>query len=252
VSTNAGTPSDTRCPSPADAGRPNSMTRSDTPPPRTLTFVNKRGLHARASARFVQTAEAFDAELTLDLMAYRLAPGHRLRLALSTTYWPFVWPSPRAATLTLLHGALELPLHAGSAGDEWLPPAPEAAAGWKHRVLRQGSAVRRIEQDLLTGMVALVVETDAGEVENLSHGLITGETLRERWSVHPADPARAEAVCEWHQSLTRGAWSVRTRASTRMWVEGSKLVMQARLEAWEGEVQVFARETTERVVRDHV
>jgi len=65
VSTNAGTPSDTDCPAPADAGKPSSMTRSDTPPPRTLTIVNKRGLHARASARFVQTAEAFDAELTI-------------------------------------------------------------------------------------------------------------------------------------------------------------------------------------------
>ena len=41
------------------------MTRSDSPPPRILTIVNKRGLHARASARFVQTAEAFDAELTI-------------------------------------------------------------------------------------------------------------------------------------------------------------------------------------------
>ena len=30
---------------------------------RDLTIVNKRGLHARASARFVQTAERFDAEV---------------------------------------------------------------------------------------------------------------------------------------------------------------------------------------------
>ena len=35
------------------------------PPPRILTIVNKRGLHARASARFVQTAEGFDAEITV-------------------------------------------------------------------------------------------------------------------------------------------------------------------------------------------
>ncbi|MEF2550729.1 HPr family phosphocarrier protein [Aurantimonas sp. A2-1-M11] len=41
------------------------MTSSRTPPPRILTIMNKRGLHARASARFVQTAETFDAELTI-------------------------------------------------------------------------------------------------------------------------------------------------------------------------------------------
>ena len=32
---------------------------------RELLIVNKRGLHARASAKFVQTAEKFDAELTV-------------------------------------------------------------------------------------------------------------------------------------------------------------------------------------------
>ena len=32
---------------------------------RHLPIINKRGLHARASARFVQLAETFDAELTV-------------------------------------------------------------------------------------------------------------------------------------------------------------------------------------------
>ncbi|MBN9583765.1 MAG: serine kinase [Afipia sp. 62-7] len=32
---------------------------------RDLPIINKRGLHARASAKFVQTAEKFDAELTV-------------------------------------------------------------------------------------------------------------------------------------------------------------------------------------------
>jgi phosphocarrier protein len=32
---------------------------------RELPITNKRGLHARASAKFVQTAEKFDAEMTV-------------------------------------------------------------------------------------------------------------------------------------------------------------------------------------------
>jgi phosphocarrier protein len=32
---------------------------------RDLTIINKRGLHARAAARFVQTAERFDATVTV-------------------------------------------------------------------------------------------------------------------------------------------------------------------------------------------
>ncbi|MBB4005274.1 MAG: HPr family phosphocarrier protein [Aurantimonas endophytica] len=56
----SGTNDGSRCGKDAEGpeGRPN-------PDARILTIVNRRGLHARASARFVQTAETFDAELTI-------------------------------------------------------------------------------------------------------------------------------------------------------------------------------------------
>ena len=38
---------------------------SETIDGRTLTIVNQRGLHARASAKFVKLAETFDAEVTV-------------------------------------------------------------------------------------------------------------------------------------------------------------------------------------------
>lgn len=38
---------------------------SDTAICRDLAIVNKRGLHARAAARFVQLAETFDAEISV-------------------------------------------------------------------------------------------------------------------------------------------------------------------------------------------
>ena len=47
-------------------------------------------------------------------------PGHRIGLALSSSYWPIAWPSPELATLTIDTGAtmLTLPVR---------PPRPEDA-----------------------------------------------------------------------------------------------------------------------------
>lgn len=60
---------------------------------RDLTIVNKRGLHARAAARFVQTAERFNAEITvtrdsttvggtsiMGLMMLAASPGSVIRI----------------------------------------------------------------------------------------------------------------------------------------------------------------------------
>ncbi|WP_099867068.1 HPr family phosphocarrier protein [Pararhizobium haloflavum] len=45
------------------------------PTSRKLSIVNKRGLHARASAKFVQTVERFDAEVTVAKDGMRVGGG---------------------------------------------------------------------------------------------------------------------------------------------------------------------------------
>jgi hypothetical protein len=192
-----------------------------------------------------------DITLVLDQMGYRVAPGHKLRLALSTTYWPFVWPSPEAATLAITSASLDLPVHQGTGEAEWTPPPAETAPPWKHRMLRTGSASRRIEADLITGRHALMVEDDQGDPENLTHGLVTGEHTTERWEIG-ADPLSARAEITWEQRLSRGDWTVRTRAETVMTASPGDLRMEASLMAWEGERIVFQRHWDETVERKFV
>ena len=193
--------------------------------------------------------QVVEVSFDLDQMAYRLLPGHRVRLALSNSYWPFVWPSPQAGVLTVTAGRLELPVHHGLAG--WLPPEAEGAPGWRHRVLRKGGASRRIETDLLSGVRTLVIGDDGGEVENLDHGLCTSEVMSERWEIG-AEPLSAKAVHVWDQHLWRGSWRVRTRAAAEMTATATHLRMTARLTAWEGDRVVFERDYDEAVARRFV
>jgi hypothetical protein len=189
--------------------------------------------------------------LALDHMAHRLAPGHRLRLALSTTCWPFLWPSPEAATLRLHAGHLDLPVQTAAAPG-WEPPPPVAAAPWRHRVLAPPAAARRVEHDLIGGGVTLVVEEDAGVTEDLDHGLVAGSAMAERWQIHPGDPLSAQVAIRWTQTLSRGDWSVRTEATTALQATATDLVFRHWLTAWDGETRVFDRDDEQRVPRRFV
>ena len=51
--------------------------------------------------------------------------GHRVRLAVSTAYWPMIWPPPEKATLLIFAGTLDLPLRAPQGADARLEPFPE-------------------------------------------------------------------------------------------------------------------------------
>ena len=61
--------------------------------------------------------------LTLDACGYRLAPGHRLRLALSTAYWPMILPPPIDAPVTIDTASLRLAMPL--LGAHTRPPMPE-------------------------------------------------------------------------------------------------------------------------------
>lgn len=215
-------------------------------------MINLCHRDSRETPSAVPVGQPIDIGLTLDQMAYRLALGHRLRLSLSTTYWPFVWPSPEAATLTLLGGSLDLPIHEGGTQEEWVPPPAEGGPAWKHRVKRPGRAARRVEHDLLSGLVALVVENDEGDIENLDHGLVSGGSMSERWSILPDLPLSARSEIVWTQRISRGEWSVRTEAQTQMWGDENYLHFRAQLQAWEGEALIFDRVTEHKVRRSFV
>ena len=116
---------------------------------------------------------------------------------------------------------------------------------------KAGHAARRVEVDVLTGRRVLVVEDDGGEVENLDHGLVTGESLVERWEIGDT-PGTAKASHVWEQRLSRGDWTVSTRAEAEMTGNATHLRMFATLTAWEGDVVVFQRTYDEEVERRFV
>ena len=202
----------------------------------------------------VPVGQPFEATVVLDQCAHRLAPGHRLRVALSTSYWPFVWPSAVTPCLAVTEGMLSLPVHHGKGtADEcaFAPPVVPYTAPVTQR--QPDRAARRIERDLITGQVTLVVEDHVG-ARLFAHGLSAASGMEERWTIHPADPLCASAEIVWHQALARddlpaGPWRIETEARVRMTATEGDLRMTARLIARESGVEVFRRDWDERIAR---
>ncbi|MEM6371882.1 MAG: CocE/NonD family hydrolase [Pseudomonadota bacterium] len=185
--------------------------------------------------------------LPLDHIAYTVPAGHRLRVSISTAYWPLIWPAPHASTVTLHGGSLSINTLT-EAGD-WTFPQPEAAPPWKTQELRTEAHIRRQETDKVTGIVSLIIEDDFGKVRDLDHGLITGSVARERWDIHPDDPLSARGKCHWKDELERGDISLRTETQCEMWSDATHFHLSASVSAYENGTRIYHRDLSDSIER---
>jgi hypothetical protein len=196
--------------------------------------------------------EAFDVELILDQCAYHLPKGHCLRVSISNSYWPTVWPSPTQTVLSDERGSISIPRRPHSEGAEYKFEEPEAAPPWLAKSLRAGDYSRETYVDEDTGDVITEMFCDFGENEDSDHGLISGGWMREEWTVHPDDPLSANAMQIWEHTGGRKGQMWRTMAVGEMWSDEANFHFSARLTAYENEEVVFERDYEDSIPRDLV
>ena len=196
--------------------------------------------------------EAVTAALKLDQCAYTVPAGHRLRISISNSYWPLLWPSPQATSLNIQEGNLEIPLVNEVAGHTVSFPPPEAAEPWQTETIREGRNSRYQETDLNTGIVHLHIVDDFGKVSDVEHGLINGSIAREHWKIHPNDPLSARGTCHWSDEIERDDIKLRTEASCEMWSDSDHFYLTAKIEAFENERSIYKRDVSDKILRNGI
>ena len=63
------------------------------------------GGHSPKDIQPLKPHEIYHARVKFDSTAYTVAAGHKIRLALSSVHWPYVWPSPHASCLSIQTGS---------------------------------------------------------------------------------------------------------------------------------------------------
>ena len=217
-------------------------------------ILNLAHRDGHAEPKPLEPGKRYRITILLDDIAYAIPPGHRLRLAVSTAYWPMVWPSPEPVTLTLFTAASRLDLPLCPPGSDLAHPfdPPEAAPPLEEDVLRPPGHQRIVERDLASGLTTLHIEDDFGETRNPDHGLAAGAVAREVYRIDPDDPLSARVEIHWTQTLDRDDWRVRTEARSEMWADGERFHIRATLDAFEGETRVFHKDWDESIPRDHL
>lgn len=216
----------------------------------TYGTINLNNRDALDSGQQVNPGEVYGLEIEMDFIAQTIPKGHRMRIALSDSYFPLLWTAPEKAIITLQPSLqlLELPLFTGSAIENPFQPVRMAAAE-PVTVIREPSNKRQISEDVASGVVSVEIADDFGRMKFDNHCLVVEQLAHEQYSAHPEDPDHTRASTHWIHKTGRDDWQVASETKINITCDRDNFYIEASLVATTGDKVVYEKSWNETVKR---
>ena len=219
-------------------------------------FLNLTHRDSDERPALLEPGRSYEVEVQLAFTSQRLRRGSKIRVAISESCWPLIWPSPRMATLSIKTAVsaltlpvrppknpediFRIPLHSDTGTDRNAPiPAGDLA------VFDEGSDIRglmtRSKTWSLPGSVVPTVGTK-----------ITAGWTPTKMSIVAGDPTSARWAGGFRFHAERVGWSVAVEGRFELHSSLDTFYLTESIEAYEGSERVFERFWTHEIPRDHL
>ncbi|MEI9425640.1 CocE/NonD family hydrolase [Mesorhizobium sp. Cs1299R1N1] len=235
----------------------------DVAPSGASTLVTRGFLNLQRCEGMDRTADlapesVVEVTVPMDAIGCEIPAGHRIRLAVSTAYWPIVWPHPVPAqiALDLTACSLVLPMREADALSEpvrFEPPEyfertvpADALPGAVHSTGRDTPRV--------VGYNPETLEWRLTGNDNRQSGTLTNDLRHEQrghltcW-IRSDDPASARCASEHYYRYQWPGWDVEITAKGTMHAEDDSFVTEYELTATLDGEQVHQRRWLDRIPR---
>jgi len=222
----------------------------------TYGLLNLTHRNGHVEPEALEPGRFYEVAVELNCFGQRIGKGSRLRLALSSSYWPIVWPSPEPVTLTIAAAAstIALPVRPPNAADGELPPFEPAVNGpaLRKTPIREGESSHTVTKDIRSGHVVVERFTDDGKHRIDDIDWTYGSISRRIYAIHPEDPLSARAESSFRKEFGRDGLDLAIEGRAEMTVTRTDLHLTARLDAFENGERAFGRDYSFTIPRDHL
>jgi putative CocE/NonD family hydrolase len=222
-------------------------------------FLNLTQRESRENPQPVVPGQRYRVVVPLTGTAYAFPAGHKIRVALSSAYWPIIWPSPEPVKLTVFTGASQLLLPVRRSlpddGRSTSLPEPASATPSALTIVRSGALERSVSIDQITGRVNHRLYVDGGtfgptgKMRLTTPGIEMSHVSERNYSIHPSDPNSAQASMTQTCEIGRAGWQTRIQTHAQMTSTPTTFELTAWVEAFEADKSVCRREWKSSIPR---
>jgi putative CocE/NonD family hydrolase len=198
--------------------------------------------------------ERYTIKLALDHIAHRFKAGNRLRIALSTAYWPLILPAPEPVQLTVFAGSssLSLPVRPLRAADEKLRPfGSPFVPSVPVRAVTSKPGIHRVEWDAVTRRQVIRHEVGDGTVllTDVNTEILGKSAAR---SEIAEDDTSGSIETRYSFGWHRDPWRPRVVAASKITTSTSEFSLWGEMTAYDGDEKVFTRTWERKIPRRFV
>ena len=219
----------------------------------TFGLLNLSHRHSHERPESMAPGRTERVVVRLNDTAWRFRPGNRIRLTLSTGYWPMAWPSPEMAKLALAceGSVLTLPVWCGENAEPAFAE-PEFAPEHPASVLEEARSTLTLTRDIGDNSVRLHRIDDTGRTRLDDIDAVVSKRSEEIFSISEGDPLSARTDMVRIVRAERGDWKPRTETRLCFTCDRENFHIAATLEAFENGTRFLVRRWHETIQRDHM
>lgn len=216
----------------------------------TYGLLNLTHHRSHAEPEPLEADRDYRVSVPLNDIAQRIPVGHRLRLSISTSYFPLAWPPPEPVGLAIdtSSSSLRLPVRRHREESIGFGDAEATAEASIDRISEQRHSWCVI-RDLAADTSTLDVIDDDGTYRLNDIDTIVRRTVEEWYSYTGDDFESPSGRTRWVRSLSRDGWAISTTTTTRLTCDRDTFHLTAELDAYEGDQRVHSWNLDERVPR---
>jgi predicted acyl esterase len=213
----------------------------------------------------LEPGRRYAVRIPLKATASVVPAGHRLRLAISTSYWPWLWPAPELATVSVASASLAVSGSPPVSGSRLVLPLPDPAdADLPAPVFGPAEIATPIPVEELREHCPVIaaeggtfrLRRDLSGKVRYPSGLVYSDYDPTLFRVDAEDPLSASVELFRRTELSRPvvsgtAWSTRIETEASMTCDKEFFHISATQRAYEGEVLVHSRDYGAAIPRDH-
>ena len=209
-----------------------------------LNLAFRNGMEAAPEP--LTPGHVYDVDIPLTVIAHRFKAGSTLRLSISESLWPLVWPSPHVATLGLHLGeaSLTLPVRPIPAGEAPFP-IPITHLGFS-----RGEPALQIQSQDKGGWVRVEGgwPSQPYKVDGVGTEL-SGSGPDMRLAIRAGDPSSCQWVVSQTSHFRRESWDCETRVEIEMTADDKTYVVKESLSALKDGKIIFSRHRSDSIPR---